>query len=109
MAGSYTLEVADGNLTGATSNKFTVVPAAASKLVFGTQPGNTTAGMAIPTFTVKVEDIFGNVVTTNASTVTVSLGSGPTGAILGGTLTAEASAASPASRRFTATWRATTP
>ena len=59
--------------------------------MFGTQPGNTTAGVAIPTFTVKVEDTFGNVITSDASTVTVSLGSSPAGAILGGTLTATAS------------------
>ena len=57
--------------------------------MFGTQPGNTTIGVAVPTFTVKVEDVFGNVVTSDASTVTVSLGSGP--AALGGTLTAKAS------------------
>ena len=56
-AGSYTLSATDGSLTGATSNSLTISPAAASKLVFGQQPTNATAGVAIsPAVTVKVED-----------------------------------------------------
>ena len=68
IAGNYTLAVADGNLAGATSNAFTVLPGKASQLVIATQPGNTTAGNAIANFNVSVEDIFSNVVTTDTST-----------------------------------------
>ena len=76
-AGSYTLAASDGSLTGATSNSLTISPAAASKLVFGQQPTNATAGVAIsPAVTVKVEDAYGNVVTSNSSTVTLTLSSG---------------------------------
>ena len=76
-AGSYTLAASDGSLTGATSNSLTISPAAASKLVFGQQPTNATAGVAIsPAVTVKVEDAFGNVVTSNSSTLTLTLSSG---------------------------------
>ena len=50
---------------------------AASKLVFGQQPTNATAGVAIsPAVTVKVEDASGNVVTSDSSTVTLTLNSG---------------------------------
>ena len=55
----------------------TISPAAARKLVFGQQPTNARAGVAIsPAVTVKVEDAYGNVVTSNSSTVTLKLSSG---------------------------------
>ena len=121
VAGNVTGNV---TVTGGTIGNVTLVPAYDSTdqyleavrgtaqipthLVFGTQPGNTTAGVAIPTFTVKVEDASGDVVTSNTSTVTVSLGQRPTGAILGGTLTAKASGGIASFTRYTATWRAVT-
>ena len=43
-AGSYTLTASGGSYTSATSNSFTISPAAASQLVFAQQPGNTSAG-----------------------------------------------------------------
>jgi len=55
----------------------TVLPAWASQLAFTQQPGTTTAGQAIsPAVIVDVEDPYGNVVTSNSSTVTVTLSSG---------------------------------
>jgi uncharacterized repeat protein (TIGR03803 family) len=63
---------------------------AAAKLAFTQQPTNAFAGITIsPPVTVAVEDSSENVVTTDNSTVTLSIGSGPSGA-LGGTLTATA-------------------
>jgi uncharacterized repeat protein (TIGR03803 family) len=47
-----------------------------TQLVFGTQPASTTAG-TLPTFTVDVEDQYGNIITTDNSTVTLSVHSGP--------------------------------
>ena len=77
-AGSYTLTASDGSLTPATSSSFTVSPAAASKLVYGQQPSNVTAGVAdSPSITVEVEDQFGNIVTTDSSSVTLTVASGP--------------------------------
>src|SRR5262249_7256960 len=92
-AGSYTLSGTDGALTGSgASNSFTISPAAASKVVFGQQPTNATAGVAIsPAVTVKVEDTFNNVVTSNSSTVTLTLSSGT---FEGGSTTATAAASS---------------
>src|SRR5262249_38573581 len=50
---------------------------AVGKLIFGQQPTNATAGVAIsPAVTVMVEDAFGNVVTSDSSTVTLTLSSG---------------------------------
>src|SRR5439155_83711 len=65
---------------------------AASKVVFGQQPTNATAGVAIsPAVTVKVEDQFNNVVTTDSSTVTLTLS---TGTFEGGSNTATAAVSS---------------
>jgi autotransporter-associated beta strand protein len=89
-AGSYTISASDGSLTAATSGSFTVSPAAASKLVYGTQPSNVTAGVAIsPSIVVDVEDQFGNIVTSNSSNVTLAVATGPGSAT--GTLTVAAS------------------
>jgi len=76
-AGSYMLTASDGTLTGA-SCAVTVSPAAASKLVYQSAPPSTgTAGVALsPAATVAVEDQFGNVVTGDSSTVTLTLSSG---------------------------------
>jgi uncharacterized repeat protein (TIGR03803 family) len=88
-AGAYTIKATDGALTSATSNSFTVAPAAASKLVFNQQPTNVTAGSTItPAVTVDVEDQYGNIVTSNTSNVTLAVASGP--GTLGGTLTVAA-------------------
>ena len=59
----------------------------ATKLVFGTQPGATTGGVAIPDFTVQVEDAGGNLVTTSTASITIAIGTNPSGGALSGTLT----------------------
>jgi hypothetical protein len=84
-AGTYTLSVNDGGLTGATSGSFTVSPAAASKLAITQTPATGTAGLALGTFVVAVEDAFGNVITSNTSTLTASVASGPAGFASGST------------------------
>ena len=87
----YTLTAADGSLSGATPAAFNITPAAASKLVFITQPSNTAAGAGIaPAVQVAVEDADNNVVTTNTSSVTIALGANPGSGTLGGTLTVAA-------------------
>jgi hypothetical protein len=88
--GTYTFQASDASLAGATSGSLTIVPAAASQVVFGQQPGSTVAGSTLGTVTVLVEDPYGNVVTSNSSRVTLAIASGPTGATLGGTTTVTA-------------------
>ena len=90
-AGTYTLSVSGGSLTDATSATITISPAAASKLVITQSPTLGTAGQALgPSVTVAVEDAFGNIVTGNSSTVTVTLSSGPAGFASGSTTSAVA-------------------
>ncbi len=87
-AGTYTLTLTDGSLTSATTSSFTIAPAAASKLVFMTEPGNSASG-TLDTVAVAVEDAFGNLVTSDTSNVTLALASGS--GTLGGTVTVAAS------------------
>jgi len=82
LGGTYTLSAADSGLTGATSGNFTIASAPASQLVFTQDTTDTTAGQHISALEVTVEDAFGNVVTTDASSITISIGSG-TGPLLG--------------------------
>jgi uncharacterized repeat protein (TIGR03803 family) len=89
-AGAYTLAASDGSLTGADSSSFTVSPTSASQLAFNQEPSNVTAGSAIsPSITVDVEDQYGNIVTTDSSSVTLSIHSGP--GSIGGTDSVSAS------------------
>ena len=80
-AGGHTLAASDTDngttLTNATSGSFTITPLAAAKLAFPQQPTNALAGVPLnPAVTVAVEDSYGNTVTTDSSTVTLTLSSG---------------------------------
>src|SRR5438552_464323 len=81
----YTLQATSSGLTSATSSAFNITPAAASKLVFGIQPSNTTAGVAIsPAVTVQVQDQFGNP-TASTAAVGIAILANPGSGILSGT------------------------
>jgi hypothetical protein len=88
-ASGYTLTASADGVTGeATSVTFAVTPAGASVIVFAQQPSNTVAGQPItPAVRVAVRDAFGNTVTTDASSITVAIGTNPSGGTLSGTLT----------------------
>ena len=76
-AGSYKLTITDASLTSATSGTFAISAAAASKLAFNVAPSDVVAGVNIsPAMTVDVEDKFGNVVATDASSVTIAIATG---------------------------------
>jgi hypothetical protein len=65
--------------------------AVASRLAFLSQPTSTQAGQVIsPAVRVAVEDAFGDVVTTDSSSITVALGANPGNGALGGNLTVTA-------------------
>ena len=88
----YTLTAAATGAAAGTSAPFNVSPAAASQLVFVTQPSNSVAGSVIaPAVQVAVRDAFGNTVTGAATAITVGLGANPGGGTLSGTLTRNAS------------------
>ena len=89
----YTLMATSASLSSATSIPFDVIADAHGQLqlVFAVQPSNTAAGVAIgPAVAVAVEDEFGNIVTSAAADVTVSLISNPTDSVLLGALTVPA-------------------
>ncbi len=91
LPGQYTLAATATGLTGTTSSTFNVVADVPNKLAFATQPSTVTAGNVIaPAIVVNVLDVNGAIVTTDNSTVTLSISSGPLGAALGGTVTAQA-------------------
>ena len=71
----------------------TASPGSASVLAFLTQPVATAAGVAIaPAITVAARDAFGNTIGTFNGTVTIALGANPGGAVLSGSLSADATA-----------------
>jgi uncharacterized repeat protein (TIGR03803 family) len=81
QAGSHTLTATRGSLAAASTNPFTIVAAVAAKLVVAGQPPATViAGRAIGTITLEVQDSYGNLVTTDTSTVTLAtVGDAPLG------------------------------
>jgi uncharacterized repeat protein (TIGR03803 family) len=74
-AGTYTLSAADSadSLSGQLTGSITVTPATASKLVVLQQPTSAVAGTTIGTLQIAIEDAFGNLLTNDASTVSISL------------------------------------
>ncbi len=83
-AAGYTLVASSGTLTGATSQAFTVDPAADAYLAFVQQASTTVAGDAIsPSPTVSVRDAYGNV-THSTVGVSVTLAGGSAGATMSG-------------------------
>jgi uncharacterized repeat protein (TIGR03803 family) len=85
--GTYTLEATDGSLTAATTAAFqlTVPAPTATQLVITAQPLSGAAG-TLGTISVEVHDSTGALLTSDNSTVTLQIASGPAGAKLNGTL-----------------------
>jgi hypothetical protein len=76
--GSYTISVAAGTAHGSAPTPVTVVPGPAVKLGFGVQPMDTPTGLTLPSLTVQVQDLYGNVITgDNTDSVTVAIATGP--------------------------------
>jgi alpha-tubulin suppressor-like RCC1 family protein len=89
----YTLTATAASLASAVSGAFAVDAGPASTLAFAVDPSDGTARVGLnPSVIVRVEDAYGNLVSTASDTVTVSVtaGSGTPGASLSGTLSAAA-------------------
>jgi hypothetical protein len=89
-AGSDTLTVTDTSNSSITGTTTVAVKAgAASKLVFAQQPSGGSPGVTLsPAVTVDVEDAYGNVLTSDSTDkVTMTIGTNPGSATLGGTTT----------------------
>jgi hypothetical protein len=88
--GTYTLTATDGSLTPSTSNLITV--ANSTKLGFLQQPTQTVAGAVMsPAVRVAVQDQNGNTITSDTSTITLTL---QTGSFANGSTTVSAQAVS---------------
>ncbi|MBM4054748.1 MAG: hypothetical protein FJ264_08775 [Planctomycetes bacterium] len=86
LAGSKNLTASGDGLSSAVSNTFTISAGSAVKIVFIQQPSDTTAGNAIlPTITVRLQDAYGNNVSSSGVSIAMSLSSG-TGILSGTTL-----------------------
>jgi hypothetical protein len=84
----YTLVASGASLSAVTSSGFAVTPAGADHLLFLQQPTDTAAGQTISTVIVEIVDAFGNVLTNdNSDTITLSIGTNPSGGTLSGTVT----------------------
>ncbi len=87
----YTLTASSTGLGGDISATFNVTPAAAAALQFTTQPSTTASTVAIaPAVQVTVVDQFGNPVPTSTASITVAIGTNPSGGTLTGTRTVSA-------------------
>jgi hypothetical protein len=75
-AGSYLIGASDGSLTKGTSGSIVIAPSTATKLVIIDTPDSGTAGQALGSLEIAVEDQFGNIVTSNTSTLTVTISTG---------------------------------
>jgi uncharacterized repeat protein (TIGR03803 family) len=76
LAGVYTLTATSTGLTSAIFIPFTVTAGAASALLITQQPTGATAGQSLGNTIVEVTDAHGNVVTSDASTVSVAASGG---------------------------------
>src|SRR6202021_3504665 len=86
--GSCTVVATDTPTGGTASTSITVTPAAANKLAFTTEPSSTTQAQTALPFTVKVEDTYGNLVSSTDTVVVTSacaLGGGTSLAASAGT------------------------
>lgn len=76
-------------LTGIQSDPIRVVPGAATQLVFLTQPENVVAGQPLSALRVQLRDASGNRVASGSGPITVAISTGPAGASISGTVTAD--------------------
>ena len=91
-AGSgYRLLATSAGVTADRTGLIDVAVGPAAKLAFGQGPTSTLQGVAIsPAMTVQVQDLGGNLVTTDVSSVHLAIGTNPSGGTLSGTSTVAA-------------------
>src|SRR5205823_2555131 len=72
-AAGYLLQASSGSLTGATAGPITIAPLAASQLVVTTPPPSTVTSGAGFGLIVSAENVYGDVLTTFSSPITLTL------------------------------------
>jgi streptogramin lyase len=86
----YTMVATSGMSGEGFTGAVTVTPAAPTQVVITSEPPSMVKLNTAFSLTASIEDAYGNVVTTASNIVRVALGANPTGATLGGTLSAAA-------------------
>ena len=86
----YTLAAAYSGLSSATTNSFSVTPAAAAQLIVSTQPPTSIAAGTGFGLSITAEDAYGNLATSFGGSVAVALASNPGSSTLGGIVSAVA-------------------
>ncbi|HEY8206637.1 MAG TPA: hypothetical protein VIG99_04085 [Myxococcaceae bacterium] len=88
VAAGYTLKATSTDLADAVSSAFSISPGPPAALAFTQGPSDADAGAVIaPPITVSLVDAFGNQTTASGTMITIAVGTGPSGAALGGTTT----------------------
>jgi hypothetical protein len=88
VAGAKILSATIAGVAITQQDTVTVAAGAAAALAFAVQPANATAGVPIsPAIQVEAQDAFGNLDTAFTGTVTIAIGTNPSGGALSGTLT----------------------
>lgn len=82
VGSGYTLIASSNGMTSATSAAFNITPGAAVKLVYTTQPPSSLSADATFNASVSVQDANGNVVTSDASSVSLVLSGNPSNVML---------------------------
>ena len=90
-ASGYTLLVSSSGLSETVTTTITVTPLVASQVGITQQPPSSVIAGGGFGLQAAIEDQYSNVITSATNTVSVALANNPTGATLGGTLTATAS------------------
>jgi hypothetical protein len=86
-AGNYEIVASASGLAASAQSAVAVLPGAASTLAFAVQPSALTPNVSMsPAPTVDVLDAYGNVVTSDASTVSLALAANASGTVATGTL-----------------------
>ncbi|HEU5098492.1 MAG TPA: CARDB domain-containing protein, partial [Roseiflexaceae bacterium] len=83
-ASGYVLIASTSGLAGAESQPFDIVGGPAAQLAFATSPGNTPASAPL-TLVIEARDSYGNLATSFAGPVDLSIANNPGGGTLGGT------------------------
>lgn len=83
----YAFAAASGALTAATSGVFTIAPAPPAQLAFLVQPTDAAAGAAVaPAVQVQARDSLGNLTPVFTGSVTLAIGTNPSGGTLSGSV-----------------------
>ena len=91
VGSGYIMSASAAGLTGAGSSAFNIVAGTPAQLAFQLQPSTTAAGIIVtPAVTVQILDANGDLLSNATNTITLALGTNPSGSTLSGQLSVQA-------------------